>query len=224
MKKSIIGICFVVIVIIGIVTFNVLSIKGNLNTKDESGFKNLNGKNIIKTTSISDKLLEEDFPNLVKNSDSVIKGKVSSVGYKAIDGNAWTVISFKVDDVFKGSISKGDTIDVYYIGGYIDLNDHIKYYNDAEKFSNLSEKEINNTVLQEIVDGEEFIRENEELILCIVKTSDESPLPKGSYERLYSSGMLKLKDGKYTQVYGEVKEKYSIANDKLNNIKELVKK
>ena len=83
---------------------------------------------------------------------------------------------------------------------------------------------INNTVLQEIVDGEEFIRENEELILCIVKTSDESPLPKGSYERLYSSGMLKLKDGKYTQVYGEVKEKYSIANDKLNNIKELVKK
>ena len=35
---------------------------------------------------------------------------------------------------------------------------------------------------------------------------------------------LKLKDGKYTQVYGEVKEKYSIANDKLNNIKELVKK
>lgn len=224
MKKSIIGICFVVIVIIGIVTFNVLSIKGNLNTKDESGFKNLNGKNIIKTTSISDKLLEEDFPNLVKNSDSVIKGKVSSVGYKAIDGNAWTVISFKVDDVFKGSISKGETIDVYYIGGYIDLNDHIKYYNDAEKFSNLSEKEINNTVLQEIVDGEEFIRENEELILCIVKTSDESPLPKGSYERLYSSGMLKLKDGKYTQVYGEVKEKYSIANDKLNNIKELVKK
>lgn len=224
MKKSIIGICFVVIVIIGIVTFNVLSIKGNLNTKDESGFKNLNGKNIIKTTSISDKLLEEDFPNLVKNSDSVIKGKVSSVGYKAIDGNAWTVISFKVDDVFKGSISKGETIDVYYIGGYIDLNDHIKYYNDAEKFSNLSEKEINNTVLQEIVDGEEFIRENEKLILCIVKTSDESPLPKGSYERLYSSGMLKLKDGKYTQVYGEVKEKYSIANDKLNNIKELVKK
>lgn len=224
MKKSIIGICFVVIVIIGIITFNVLSIKGNLNTKDESGFKNLNGKNIIKTTSISDKLLEEDFPNLVKNSDSVIKGKVSSVGYKAIDGNAWTVISFKVDDVFKGSISKGETIDVYYIGGYIDLNDHIKYYNDAEKFSNLSEKEINNTVLQEIVDGEEFIRENEELILCIVKTSDESPLPKDSYERLYSSGMLKLKDGKYTQVYGEVKEKYSIANDKLNNIKELVKK
>jgi hypothetical protein len=220
MKKRVIGISLLVVLIIVVLVISILSNKTTTNNnKSESIVNNLKDKNIITTSSTTDKLYSEDFATLVKNSDAVIKGKVSSVEYLAINGNAWTKVIIKVDDVFKGDIKSGDKVEVYYLGGYISLEDHIKYYNDSDKFTDAT---VSNTVLKEIVDGEEnFVEKDEELVLCLVKTSDNSSLPKDSYERLYSSGMLKKQDNKYVQLYGESKTKYSISKDNLSKIKEL---
>lgn len=215
MKKILIITSLVLLTLAGIFTPKFLPKENKQEAKKEE-------KNIITVTSITEKVFKEEFATLMKKSDAVVKGKVVSVNFETFAGNAWTKITLHIDDVFKGEVKKNQDIDIYYLGGYVSLNDHINFYKDSEKFSNLSAKEKANTVLKEIVDGEEFITKDEELILCIVKTSEESPLPKGSYTRLYASGMLKEKDNQFVQVYGEFDPKFTIDKNKLNNIKKLI--
>ena len=215
MKKILIITSLVLLTLAGIFTPKFLPKESNHEDKKEE-------KNIITVTSITEKVFKEEFTTLMKKSDAVVKGKVVSVNFETFAGNAWTKITLQIDDVFKGEVKKNQDIDIYYLGGYISLNDHINFYKDSERFSNLGENEKANTILKEIVDGEEFVTKDEELILCIVKTTEESPLPKGSYERLYASGMLKEKDKQFVQVYGEFDPKFKIDKNKLNNIKKLI--
>ena len=215
MKKILIITCLVLLTLVGILIPKFLPKESNHEYKKEE-------KNIMTVTSITEKVFKEEFTTLMKKSDAVVKGKVVSVNFETFAGNAWTKITLQIDDVFKGEVKKNQDIDIYYLGGYISLNDHINFYKDSERFSNLGENEKANTILKEIVDGEEFVTKDEELILCIVKTSEASPLPKGSYERLYASGMLKEKDNQYVQVYGEFDPKFKIDKNKLNNIKKLI--
>lgn len=215
MKKILIITCLALLTLVGILIPKFLPKESNHEYKKEE-------KNIITVTSITEKVFKEEFTTLMKKSDAVVKGKVVSVNFETFAGNAWTKITLQIDDVFKGEVKKNQDIDIYYLGGYISLNDHINFYKDSERFSNLNENEKANTILKEIVDGEEFVTKDEELILCIVKTTEESPLPKGSYERLYASGMLKEKDNQYVQVYGEFDPKFKIDKNKLNNIKKLI--
>ena len=215
MKKILIITCLALLTLVGILIPKFLPKESNHEYKKEE-------KNIITVTSITEKVFKEEFTTLMKKSDAVVKGKVVSVNFETFAGNAWTKITLQIDDVFKGEVKKNQDIDIYYLGGYISLNDHINFYKDSERFSNLGENEKANTILKEIVDGEEFIAKDEELILCIVKTSEASPLPKGSYERLYDSGMLKEKDNQYVQVYGEFDPKFKIDKNKLNNLKKII--
>ena len=215
MKKILIITCLVLLTLVGILIPKFLPKESNHEYKKEE-------KNIITVTSITEKVFKEEFTTLMKKSDVVVKGKVVSVNFETFAGNAWTKITLQIDDVFKGEVKKNQDIDIYYLGGYISLNDHINFYKDSERFSNLGENEKANTILKEIVDGEEFVTKDEELILCIVKTSEASPLPKGSYERLYASGMLKEKDNQYVQVYGEFDPKFKIDKNKLNNLKKII--
>ena len=215
MKKILIITCLALLTLVGILIPKFLPKESNHEYKNEE-------KNIITVTSITEKVFKEEFTTLMKKSDAVVKGKVVSVNFETFAGNAWTKITLQIDDVFKGEVKKNQDIDIYYLGGYISLNDHINFYKDSERFSNLGENEKANTILKEIVDGEEFIAKDEELILCIVKTSEASPLPKGSYERLYASGMLKEKDNQYVQVYGEFDPKFKIDKNKLNNLKKII--
>lgn len=215
MKKILIVAGLVLLTLVGILIPKFLPKESNHEYKKEE-------KNIITVTSITEKVFKEEFTTLMKKSDAVVKGKVVSVNFETFAGNAWTKITLQIDDVFKGEVKKNQDIDIYYLGGYISLNDHINFYKDSERFSNLGENEKANTILKEIVDGEEFIAKDEELILCIVKTSEASPLPKGSYERLYASGMLKEKDNQYVQVYGEFDPKFKIDKNKLNNLKKII--
>lgn len=215
MKKILIITCLALLTLVGILIPKFLPKESNHEYKKEE-------KNIITVTSITEKVFKEEFTTLMKKSDAVVKGKVVSVNFETFAGNAWTKITLQIDDVFKGEVKKNQDIDIYYLGGYISLNDHINFYKDSERFSNLGENEKANTVLKEIVDGEEFVTKDEELILCIVKTSEASPLPKGSYERLYASGMLKEKDKQFVQVYGEFDPKFKIDKNKLNNLKKII--
>lgn len=215
MKKILIITCLVLLTLVGILIPKFLPKESNHEYKKEE-------KKIITVTSITEKVFKEEFTTLMKKSDAVVKGKVVSVNFETFAGNAWTKITLQIDDVFKGEVKKNQDIDIYYLGGYISLNDHINFYKDSERFSNLGENEKANTILKEIVDGEEFIAKDEELILCIVKTSEASPLPKGSYQRLYASGMLKEKDNQYVQVYGEFDPKFKIDKNKLNNLKKII--
>lgn len=226
-KTLYVSLIAILVVLIGVISISAMK-NGKILSETKEGADSseiYKDKNIIDSVGITDKLYSEDFSTLVSHSDAVIKGKVKSVEFTSFKGRAWIKLKFHIDNVITGNAKPDTDIDVYFTGGYVSLEEHIKYNDDAFRFEKLSEKEIANTVLREIYDGEDkFIEKDEELILCIVETPDYSALPKGSYERLYSSGMLKLKDGKYTQLYGEVEEKYSIDANKVNDIKKLVSK
>lgn len=223
---------FAIFIISGVLSLNVVIKEKHLDgTKEkqenvEMVEKFLEGKNIItssSSSSVADKIISEDFPTIVKYCDAVVKGKVLSIDYEVVGRSAWTKIIFRVNDVFKGDISINEDIEIHLIGGYISLEDHIKVNDDAYRYENLTEEEIKNTILKEYHDGEsEFIKENEELILCIAKARGYSPFPENSYERVFPAGMLKERDNKFVQLYGDVKDKYSVSKDNLNDIKKLV--
>lgn len=231
MKKNKIIIIFIALVIsaIGIITLN--SIKkeskkdnGKININEVSN-EELEKRVVHQSKLVQDKLLSDDFKFLAMKSDSLVKGKTLSINYEAIEGNAWTKLKFQVEEDFKGQIKSGEIIDVYLIGGYITLEDHISYFNDADKFNVTSDNEIKNKLIKETVGEEtEFIKKGESLILCLMKVSEDTPLPKGAYEKLYSSGMLKLEGNTYKQKYGEVEEKYSINVNELSSIKKIITK
>lgn len=234
MKKNIsIILSCLILVILGVFIFNRYEKKQDMESKKEGNIKEnidvasipeeFKNMNLIVSTSISDKVLPEDFSVLVSHSDSVVKGEVNKVEYETIDGNAWTKMDFKVSEDYKGNLKSGDLIIVYFMGGYIKLDEHIKFYDDAFRFESVAKNDISNTILKEIVDGEtEFVKNGESLILCLVKGRDV--FPKGAYERIDVAGMLKQDGNSYKQKYGEIEEKYSINTSELNNIKKLASK
>ncbi len=233
MKKNIIRIGIVSIIaglLIGVLSLNLFTQEKQLEEPKEkleeiNTFENLDGKNIITSTGISDTFYQEDFATLIKHSDAVVKGKVLSVNFEELDGNAWTKIKFHVDDIFKGDIKINEDIEIHFMGGYMTLEEHIKTNDDAFRFETLSDTEIKNTILKEVIDGEnEFVKKDEELILCLVKNPGYYPFTKDSYLRILPSGMLKLEGNTYKQKYGEIEEKYSIKTNEISNIKKMVTK
>lgn len=223
-------ISIIAVLLIGVLSINLFTKEKQIEEPKEkikeieeiNPFENLDGKNIITSTAISDTLYSEDFATLVKHSDAVVKGKVLSVNFEELDGNAWTKIKFHVDDIFKGDIKINEDIEIHFIGGYITLEDHIKTNDDAFRFESMSSAEIKNTILKEVIDGEdEYVKKGEELVLCIVKNPGYYPFPEDSYLRILASGMLKVQNNQYVQLYGEASTKYSVAKDKISNIKKM---
>lgn len=183
-------------------------------------------KNIIEDSGgIVEYLYSNEFEELIKVSDALVRGRVKSVSYETLNGAAYAKLEFYIDDVYKGNINVSDTITIYYRTGYIELNEHIKYHNDAKMYSKLSKKKKANTLIKEYYSGEtEFVKAGDDLILCLVKTKDDTDILKDYYQRLYPAGMLKLEGNTYKQKYGDVDEKYSINTDELYVLKELTKK
>lgn len=152
--------------------------------------------NVLEVVSKADEVYQNDLNELISVSDDVIRGKVQNVAYTSYEGVAWTKSDVLITDTFKGNLKKGDVISVFTLGGYIPLSEHIKGHNDAFRFKDLSAKKIKTTFLKETIDGEKPIKKSDDLILCVVKTPKDSPLPKGAYERVSYSGQLYAENNK----------------------------
>lgn len=146
----------------------------------------LSKMNIVDMTSEADFAeIYSDIPSLYNNAAYAIKGTIKSVEYVTISGLPWTQIKVNVSETFNGSIPMDNEITIMQFGGYIALQDQIEYWNDKDKFSNMTESEINNTMLRITSYGEEYPIVGEENIYFLVTAGDAS-LPSGSYERLGS--------------------------------------
>ena len=148
--------------------------------------------NVLEVVSKADEVYQNDLNELISVSDDVIRGKVQNVAYTSYEGVAWTKSDVLITDTFKGNLKKGDVLSVFTLGGYIPLSEHIKGHNDAFRFKDLSAKKIKTTFLKETIDGEKPIKKSDDLILCVVKTPKDSPLPKGAYERVSYDDIKKM--------------------------------
>ena len=152
--------------------------------------------NVLEVVSKADEVYQNDLKKLISVSDDVIRGTIQNVSYTSYEGVAWTKSDVLITDTFKGNLKKGDVISVFTLGGYIPLSEHIKGHNDAFRFKDLSAKKIKTTFLKETIDGEKPIKKSDDLILCVVKTPKDSPLPKDAYERVSYSGQLYAESNK----------------------------
>ena len=146
--------------------------------------------NVLEVVSTADEFYQNDLKELISVSDDVIRVTVQNVTFTSYEGVAWTKSDVLITDTFKGDLKIGDVISVFTLGGYIPLSDHIKGHDDAFRFKDLSAEEIKTTFLKETIDGEKAIEKSEDLILCVVQTPKDSPLPDGAYERVSYSGQL----------------------------------
>ena len=163
--------------------------------------------NVLEVVSKTDEFYQNDLNELISVSDDVIRGKVQNVVYTSYEGVAWTKSDVLITDTFKGNLKKGDVISVFNLGGYIPLSEHIEGHNDAFRFKNLSAEEIKTTFLKETIDGEKTVQKSDDLILCLVQTPKNSPLPNGAYERVSYTGQLYADgDNKFVQLITDSSE------------------
>ncbi len=149
---------------------------------------------VLEVVSETDEFYQDDLKKLISVSDDVIRVTVQNVTFTSYEGVAWTKSDVLITDTFKGDLKIGDVISVFNLGGYIPLSDHIEGHDDAFRFNDLSAEEIETTFLKETIDGEKTIEKSDDLILCVVRTPEDSPLPNGAYERVSYSGQLYAED------------------------------
>ena len=178
---------------------------------------------VLEVVSETDEFYQDDLKKLISVSDDVIRVTVQNVTFTSYEGVAWTKSDVLITDTFKGDLKIGDVISVFNLGGYIPLSDHIEGHDDAFRFNDLSAEEIETTFLKETIDGEKTIEKSDDLILCVVRTPEDSPLPNGAYERVSYSGQLYAEDNEefiqiITDSPGVTEETYSY-----DDIKEMTK-
>lgn len=227
---------FLCIGLIMSLSFSLCACWQNSNITSSITDKTVIDENIVEVVGIDEKDIIEDnveccdyaisseLSSIIDNSEEIIKGTVNKVTYVVYQGIAWTKVDIVVNESLSGELKVNDCISVYKRGGYISLEDHIKKYNDEEKFK-LSELEIKDKLIKSIVENEESPIVSDQSIFFLKKTSAGAPFPEGAYERVLGKN-AELKFNKSNNMFerddinenSKNKEKF-----KLEEVKEKVK-
>ena len=185
MKKVLI-LCLIAIIILSGCSANISTNKNSDVSVNTNYLSFLDGKNIIEIEAIGESAVTPELESLFPKSEAIVLAKVLDITYKAIPGTggAWTVADIDIIKSYKGNFETGDKINIYYPGGYISVEDHIKLHNNAFRYEDMTEEEKKNTYFHEIIDGESLDPVGKTYLLCLVPTLEGSPLPEGSYERI----------------------------------------
>lgn len=119
--------------------------------------------------------------DLLADSDVVVYAQVESVEYFTLEGVPWNKMDVRVLDAYKGGVQAGDRISIMQFGGYLPLAEQIRVFNDGDKFSNMTQEEINNTVFKKTMEGAPLPEVGNRGVYFVVEGVTEG-LPKGAYE------------------------------------------
>lgn len=145
----------------------------------------IEGKNVLTVESVTDMAIDTNIETLSNYASEIITGTVVRIAYTTIQGNAWTMVDVKTDNVLKGAVNSEQVITIYFLGGYIPLTDKIEYYQDSFRYENMTKQEIENTVVHEVVDGEVLPPTvGKQYLFYLAPTPKGSPLPQNVFERI----------------------------------------
>lgn len=147
--------------------------------------------------SQNDYAVSADLSDMAKAAEEVVEGKILSVEYVSVDGDAWTKVDLEVMKSLEGSLVQKDKITVYQSGGYVPLKAHIASYDDAFRYKDWNKKKINATILHETVDGEEAPVVGTQSIYYLIPM-EKKGFPKGIYGRVCGKYAQLSKIGKKT--------------------------
>ena len=143
-------------------------------------------KNVMETLANLDNLeygISGDIDTLSETAEEIVGGTIQAVTYDEIEGLAWMKADVLITDSLKGNLKQNDMISIYMPGGYISLEEYMKYHDDKMPY-NMTKQEMKKTVMKEVVEGEAFPQKGEKNIFYLSKTSSDSPLPSDAYERI----------------------------------------
>ncbi len=182
---------------------NSLAMKRDLTVALENSFKGqIKNNKVIEINSITDSMFSPDLNFIFGKADEVVRGTVKNIEYTNYSGLAWTKADILITESYKGVLKEGDLVSIFMYGGYIKLEDHIKYYKDDFRFESMTDNEIKNTILEEKDNGKPLIKVGDDLFFPLIKPAEHMPFPEGSFENLSVAGILHInKDGKFIQDY-----------------------
>ena len=110
----------------------------------------------------------------LKEADTVIQGSIRNIYYTFIDGQAWTQADINVLKSIEGGLVRGNTVSVYYPGGYVSAEDYSAYYGGRTIWEgSFLYFEPNELPLP---------KEGESGTYYLIKADKNSPIPIGAYE------------------------------------------
>lgn len=182
---------------------NSVEMKRDLTVALENSFNGPNKNNkLLEINSITDSMFSPDLNFIFGKSDEIVRGTVKNIEYTNYSGLAWTKADILITESYKGVLKEGDLVSIFIYGGYMKLEDHIKYFKDDFRFESLTDNDIKNTVLRENDNGKPFIEVGDDLYFPLIKPAAHMPFPEGSFENLSVAGILYIdKNGKFIQEY-----------------------
>ena len=118
-----------------------------------------------------------EFEPVASEADACILGRVQNIYYTFSGGAAWTQADIYVMRCISGNLSRGDTVSVYFPGGYVSGEDYSAYYGGESAWSGC--------FLFFPPDVGELPQPGDEATYHLAQRGEDSPLPAGAYEIFY---------------------------------------
>lgn len=182
--------CVLALNIMGCSLSNKQSSNADISIKQQAGKKDLTKK--LESVNLS-QLDEESIINvssefsfayscqslddIYDKSVYIVKGTVMNTYYTVIDGFSYTVVDLDVTDTIKGSIKDNTIITVLLSGGYMTLEQHISYYDDAERFAAISKEKMKSTYIETRLTDADFPKVKDEYVMALI----DNDLCAGTY-------------------------------------------
>ena len=139
-------------------------------------------KTIVNDNSLLDLAYRPTLEEVIPHSTEIIQAIVNNVEYTSIGSNAWTVINATVQDVLSGNLSNEKNITIYAYGGYISMKDIVTAEHDRERYTNMTDEDLENTIVHQAADMEESPLIGEQYIFFL--GSPTVYMPDDAYEQL----------------------------------------
>ena len=139
-------------------------------------------KNIIELTGVADYAYPMTLEAITPQSIAIVEATVNDIEYSSVGGHAWTKVTATIDAVIYGELSENDVIDFYVFGGYMPLKEYIDWWDDWSRFKDLSDDEIENSVIHSLQPNEDLPLEGEHYLFFLGEPT--ANMPEGTFQRL----------------------------------------
>lgn len=173
MKKSILSILFLAISLSSLVGCGAKNTVMNNEDKSIVNKNNIEEEEEIPVANMSGKLVNyyKTLEEINKDSEVIVKGAIIENEYIEYGGLVFTLSKFKVDDVVKGNLVKGDVIKVLQTGGISTLKSNEmdeKSFEDPKEV----EKYLKNNLgkkYEATIEGVKVLKESDNAVLLLQK-------------------------------------------------------
>lgn len=139
-------------------------------------------KTVINDNSRLDLAYRPVLEEVIPHATAIVQATVDNIEYTSIGANAWTVIDAAVQDVLSGDLPDRSNITIYAYGGYISMKDVATAEHNRERYTDMTDEELENTIIRQAADMQESPLVGQQYIFFLGAPTDD--MPADAYEQL----------------------------------------